>query len=255
MDLVAVDILSGLPHADDGSVCILVAVDCFTKWVEAYPLPNEEAATCMRVLFNQFFSRFGLPAQLHSDQGQNFESKLVQELTKLAGIRRTHTTPFHPQCDGQTERMIKTILQMLCATAHDNQSQWPGKIPAILAAYRMTKHKVTNTTPNFAMLGREVRCPTTLIAAPPEDTETPVQPFNQTFLQNMRSAHEKIRTATRQVAKTQKTTLTRMSKVRLSQKDNSSGCTTRSHSYESAIENLIHFGLVYTGSTGFAQML
>jgi len=81
--LVAVDILSGLPHADDGSVCILVAVDYFTKWVEAYPLPNEEAATCMRVLFNQFFSRFGLPAQLHSDQGRNFESKLVQELTKL----------------------------------------------------------------------------------------------------------------------------------------------------------------------------
>ena len=84
------------------------------------------------------------------------------------------------------------------------QAQWPAKIPAILAAYRMTKHKVTNTTPNFAMLGREVRCPTTLIAAPPEDTETPVQPFNQTFLQNMRSAHEKIRTVTRQVAKTQK---------------------------------------------------
>jgi len=100
MDLVAVDILSGLPHADDGSVCILVAVDYFTKWVEAYPLPNEEAATCMMVLFNQFFSRFGFPAQLHSDQGRNFESKLVQELTKPAGIRRTHTTPFHPQCDG-----------------------------------------------------------------------------------------------------------------------------------------------------------
>ena len=93
---------------------------------------------------------------------------------------------------------------MLRATAHDNPSQWPSKIPAILAAYRMSKHKVTSTTPNFAMLGREVRCPTTLIAAPPEDTETPVQPFNQTFLQNMRSAHEKIRTATRQVAKTQK---------------------------------------------------
>jgi len=74
MDLVAVDILSGLPHAENGSVCILVAVDYFTKWVEAYPLPNEEAATCMRVLFNQFFSRFGLPAQLHSDQGRNFES-------------------------------------------------------------------------------------------------------------------------------------------------------------------------------------
>ena len=96
MDLVAIDILSGLPTADDGSTCILVAVDYFTKWVEAYALPNEEAATCMQVLFDNFFARFGLPAQLHSDQGRNFESKLVAELTKLTGIRRTRTTSFHP---------------------------------------------------------------------------------------------------------------------------------------------------------------
>jgi len=204
MDLVAIDILSGLPTADDGSTCILVAVDYFTKWVEAYALPNEEAATCMQVLFDNFFARFGLPAQLHSDQGRNFESKLVAELTKLTGIRRTRTTSFHPQCDGQTERMIKTILQMLRATAHDHPSQWPSKLPTILAAYRMSRHKVTGTTPNFSMLGREVRCPATLIAAPPDDNKLPDSPFNQTFQQNMRQAHEKIRSATRQVAKTQK---------------------------------------------------
>ncbi len=94
MDLVAIDILSGFPLAPDGSKCILVAVDHMTKWVEAYPLPNEEASTCMHALYTGFFARFGLPAQLHSDQGRNFESRLVAELTKLAGIRRTRTPRF-----------------------------------------------------------------------------------------------------------------------------------------------------------------
>ena len=101
MDMVAIDILSGLPTATDGSTCILVVVDYMTKWAEAFPLPNEEAHTCMSALYNGFFSRFGMPTQLHSDQGRNFESKLVAELVKLTGIRRTRTTPFHPRSDGQ----------------------------------------------------------------------------------------------------------------------------------------------------------
>jgi len=170
MDLVAVDVLSGLPVTADGSKCLLVAVDYFTKWVEAYPLPDEEAATCMRVLFDQFFARFGLPLQLHSDQGRNFELRLVAELTNLTGIRKTRTTPFHPRSDGQTERMNRTILAMLRATAHDNPEDWTSKIPSVLAAYRMTPHKVTGVTPNMAMLGREVCCPCTLIAAPPDQS-------------------------------------------------------------------------------------
>ena len=79
---------------------MLVAVDYMTKWAEAYALPNEEASTCMTALYNGMFSRFGMPNQLHSDQGRNFESKLFSELTKFAGIRRTRTTPFHPRSDG-----------------------------------------------------------------------------------------------------------------------------------------------------------
>ena len=61
MDLVTIDILSGLPQATDGSTCIIVAVDYMTKWAEAYALPNEEASTCMDALYNGFFARFGMP--------------------------------------------------------------------------------------------------------------------------------------------------------------------------------------------------
>jgi len=104
MDLVTMDILSGLPTADDGSKYLLVVVDAFTKWVEAYPLPNQEAATCITAVYNGMFSRFGLPRQLHSDQGRNFESQLVTELCNFTGVYRTRTTAFHPRSDGLTER-------------------------------------------------------------------------------------------------------------------------------------------------------
>ena len=56
MDLVTIDILSRLPVASDGSKCLLVAVDAFTKWIEAYPLPDQEAHTCMTALYNGSFS-------------------------------------------------------------------------------------------------------------------------------------------------------------------------------------------------------
>ena len=108
MDLVTMD--SGLPTADDGSKYLLVVVDAFTKWVKAYPLPDQEAATCITAVYNGMFSKFGLPRQLHSDQGRNFESQLVTELCHITGVYKTRTTAFHERSDGLTERANRTIL-------------------------------------------------------------------------------------------------------------------------------------------------
>jgi len=153
MDLVAIDILSGLPTTPGGHKYLLVATDYFTKWLEAIPLCDAEAHTCMRALYNAFFSRFGLPRQLHSDQGTNFESKLVAVLCSIAGINKTRTTPFHPGSDGQTKRANRTILQMLRASIDAQPESWPDRLPALLAAYRMTPHSVTGISPNMAMMG------------------------------------------------------------------------------------------------------
>ena len=68
----------------------------------------------MRAAYDGFFSRFGFPLQLHSDQGRNFESLLVKELCSLTGVYKTRTTPFHPRSDGLTERANRTLLQMSC---------------------------------------------------------------------------------------------------------------------------------------------
>ena len=133
-------------------------MDAFTKCVEAYPLPDQEAVTCITAVYNGMFSRFGLPRQLHSDQGRNFESQLVTELCNITGVYKTRTTTFHPRSDGLTERANLTILAMLRAATYKDTKQWPSKLPSVLAAYRMTVHSTTGVTPNRAMLGREKYC-------------------------------------------------------------------------------------------------
>ena len=159
LDIVAVDILSGLPQTTDGNKYILVLTDYFTKWACAFPLPDAEASTCMRAMYDGFFSHFGLPRQLHSDLGKNFESKLFHEQCQLVGTTKFHSTAFHPSCDGQAERQIRSLVQMLKATANENPATWPQKLPTLMSAYRMTVHKITGITPNMAMLGREVMLP------------------------------------------------------------------------------------------------
>jgi hypothetical protein len=71
-------------------------MDYFTKWPEAYAIPNQEAATVVEALVTNFFCRFGVPRELHSDQGRNFESRLMQEVLELLGVNKTRTTPLHP---------------------------------------------------------------------------------------------------------------------------------------------------------------
>ena len=88
LDVVAIDILSGLPSNPENYKYILVVTDYLSKWSEAYALKDAEAPTCMRALYNNFFSRFGLPRQLHSDQGKNFESKLFHEFCRMTGVKK-----------------------------------------------------------------------------------------------------------------------------------------------------------------------
>ena len=166
----------------------------------------------MRAMYNGFFAIFGLPRQLHSDRGKNFEGKLFHELCKLAGVEKSSTTAFHPQSDGQCERFNRTLLQMLKATCDKNPQNWPQKLHTVLAAYRMTVHSVTGVTPNIAMLGREVLMPATLIARPPEEDTTVTVPFVADLRDNLRAAHERIRENTKRFAKVEKKYYDRKSK-------------------------------------------
>jgi len=101
---IAVDIAGPFPKSDRGNRNLLVDMDYFTKWPEVNAIPNQETSTVAVVLVSNFFCRFGVPMELHSDQGQNFESRLLWEVLDLLGVHKTRTTLLHPQSDGMMEQ-------------------------------------------------------------------------------------------------------------------------------------------------------
>ena len=86
MQIVAVDIVGPISPSTTGNTYIVVASDYFTRWVEAYAIPNQEAVTVATKLVDEFFCRFSVPEQLHSDQGRQFESGVMQEVCCLLKI-------------------------------------------------------------------------------------------------------------------------------------------------------------------------
>ena len=110
---IAADIMGQLPTMESGHKYIPLVVDYFTKWPVAFPLPNQEATTVAEVIVKEYVYRYGVPLSLHSDQGRNFESHLIQEMCSLLGINKTRTTPLHPQSDGLVERMNCTLEPQL----------------------------------------------------------------------------------------------------------------------------------------------
>ena len=77
--------------------------DYFTKWVEAYPIKEQEAKTVAEVFVKEFVSRKGIPMIIHSDQGRNFEYLLFHQMCQLFGIKKTRTTAFKPSENGLEE--------------------------------------------------------------------------------------------------------------------------------------------------------
>ena len=126
---IAMDVLGPLPMSYRGNRYILVVEDYFTKWVEAYALPDQEATTVARTLVNEFVARYGVPLELHSDQGPNFESKVCCALWDLLGIKKTRTTPLHPQGDGMVERWNRTVLDLLSKYVNKEQKNWDDCLP------------------------------------------------------------------------------------------------------------------------------
>ena len=126
MHILAMDFLT-LSRPTDRYQNILVITDLFTKYAWAILTLDQTAAATARVLWTHVIQPFGCPETLHSDQGPNFESKLIKELCRLYGCHKTHTTPYHPQGNRACERFKQTLLNLLGTLDVEQQL---GGIPA-----------------------------------------------------------------------------------------------------------------------------
>lgn len=141
---------------------VLVVTDHFTQYAQAFPTRDRQASMVTKTLVEKFFIHYGLPQRLHSDQGQDFESKLIRRLCKLLNIKKSRTTPYHPQGDPQPERFTRTLLNMLGTPPLEKKPHWGDHIAAVVHAYNSTSNNSTGYSPYRLMFGREARLPVDL---------------------------------------------------------------------------------------------
>ena len=189
MQRVAIDILGPLTTSEQGNKYIIIVADYFTKWTEAYAVPNHKAATVAQKVVCEFFARFGTPEVIHSDQGRDFQSNLFQELCRILEIEKTRTTPWHPQSDGMIERFNRTIETMLRQCVSDHQRDWDEMLPYCCAAYRNAMHSTTKFSPNELMLGRNLPMPAHVQSPLPEKWQN-LQEYNSQLIEKMQIAHK-----------------------------------------------------------------
>ena len=196
MERVHIDILGPLPQSRNGNKYILMMVDQFTKWVECAPVPVQSAEVVAKAAVDGFFSRFGSPLQLHSDQGRNFESNLFKEVCDLLEITKTRTTPYRPCSNGQVERYNRTLLQLIRCYIRGNPLTWDEHLPLLLQAINSTVNRQTGYTPNKMMLGREIIQPVEVMLGTAEYNQDAQEPH--TFVQKMQKLLPQIHHLARQ---------------------------------------------------------
>lgn len=130
------------------------------KYPEAVPLRSIDAETIAEE-FMVIFSRVGIPQEILTDQGSNFQSQLLRELYRLPHIDGLRTSLYHPQTDGLVERFNQTLKNMLRKAASQDGKDWDCLIPFLLFAYREVPHECTEFSPFELLYGRDVCGPLT----------------------------------------------------------------------------------------------
>ena len=151
-----------------------------------------------RGLVKEFISRFGVPMQMHSDQGRNFESAVFSGVCNLLGINKTRTTALHPESDGMVERFNRTLENQLAIFVEHHQKDWDDHVPLLMMSYRSAVHESTKQTPAKLMFGREVNLPLDLLfGKPPNEKVKSVDDYVEMLEKRLENVYEFGRIRTR----------------------------------------------------------
>ncbi|KAL1274411.1 hypothetical protein QQF64_027225, partial [Cirrhinus molitorella] len=127
-----------------------------TRYPEAVPLRKATAKAIAQELF-LLFSRVGIPAEILTDQGTPFMSRLMADLCRLLQVKQLRTSVYHPQTDGLVERFNQTLNQMLRRVTAEDRRDWDWMLPYVLFGVREVPQASTGFTPFELLFGRQPR--------------------------------------------------------------------------------------------------
>lgn len=191
LETIAIDFMK-LEKSSDGRENVLVISDVFSKYSIAVATKNQEAGTVAKVLVEQWFQRFGAPDKLHSDQGRDFEGRVIQELCRIYSVTKTRTTPYHPQGNGQVERFNRTLQGLLRTLSAEQKKRWPLYLPELVQAYNSTPHSTTGFCPHFMLYGQEPRLPVDVWLQRPQPAAVSPVDWVRLHLDRLKTAQKQV---------------------------------------------------------------
>ncbi|KAL2253432.1 UNVERIFIED_CONTAM: hypothetical protein Sindi_0137900 [Sesamum indicum] len=153
-----IDILGPLPPSKAHKKFIIVAVEYFSKWVEAEAVAKISERETINFIWKNIICRFEIPRVLISDNGMQFQGKKVVSWLKELNICHNFTVVGHPQSNGQIEVTNRTILHHLKMRLGSKKG-WDEELPGVLWAYRTTPRSTTGETPFYLIYGSEAVIP------------------------------------------------------------------------------------------------
>ena len=160
---VVIDCVGPLPKTKSGNQYLLTVMCANTRYPEAFPLRNIRTPSITKVLM-KFFTTFGLPREVQSDQGSNFTSGLFQQVLYELGIKQITSSAYHPESQGVLERFHSTLKVMMRMYCYENEKDWDEGIPLLLFAARESVQESLGFSPFELVFGHRVRGPLNLIS-------------------------------------------------------------------------------------------
>lgn len=157
-DKVALDIVGPLPLTKSNNQYLLTIQCNLTKFLDAIPLPNATAQTIGTAFAKDYITRYGTPRTILTDQGQNFMSNTIKQISKLFKIKQVRTTAYHPQSNGSLERSHLVLIEHIKHYTK-NGNDWDEYIRFAIFCYNTAKHESTSFTPHQLIFGQEARLP------------------------------------------------------------------------------------------------
>ena len=199
---ISIDFVGPLPKV--GSALYIFTVrDTFTKWLEAFAVPAATSKHALQKLTNDVIRRYGIPEEIHSDQGTHFTSRVFTEVAKELGIRHTTTPAYNPKSN-PVERVHRDLGNMLRAMAVDTKQTWPELLPAAVMAINTTRHAGTKYSPFRLLFGRDPQLPLSVTHECPGPAVSSIMDFAKDKADAVKKAYAFVRENLRGAVETQR---------------------------------------------------
>ena len=158
LELLCIDFTKADP-SKGGKENILILTDAFSKFSQAFVTSSQKAIIVAKLLVEKWFSVFGVPAQIHSDQGRSFDNEIISHLCKMYGICQSTTMPYNPRGNAICECFNRTLFGLMRTLMEEQKPNWPTYVPSLVYAYNSTPHASTGFQPYELMFGRKAPMP------------------------------------------------------------------------------------------------